>query len=92
MLWDIKAVLNFVKANWGKSRELSLKHLTYKLLLPLTLSITSRMSPTRNLDIYYVEKTEGKYIFYLDKFHENEKQGYSLKVMISTLSKKIEIK
>ena len=55
--------------------DLSDKVLTHKLVILMALSSTSRASAIHHLDVRYMLRTEGKFIFTLHKLHKSWKYG-----------------
>ena len=73
-IWDIQTVLDFVKCQWSGC-DLSDKVLTHKLVVLMALSSTSTASAIHHLDVRYMLRTEGKFIFTLHKLHKSWKYG-----------------
>ena len=65
-IWDVQIVINYIKSEWGYSESLSDKFLTLKLVMLMALTSASRASAIHHLDIRYMVKGNGKYVF---KFH-----------------------
>ena len=49
--WDVQVVFNYIKAHWQDSSILLYKDLTYKLVILMALTSTSRASALHHLDI-----------------------------------------
>ena len=71
-IWDIQTVLNFVKYQWSGC-GLSDKVLIYKLVILMALSSASRASAINHLDVRYMLRIEGKFVFTFHKLHKSWK-------------------
>ena len=65
-IWDVEKVLCHLKS-LPANTNLSDKELTLKLITMLALTATSRCSEISYLNINFMAKTEGKYIFSFKK-------------------------
>ena len=65
-IWDVEKVLCYLKS-LPAHKNLSNKELTLKLTMMLALSATFRCSEISYLNIHFMAKTEGKYIFSFNK-------------------------
>ena len=63
---DVEKVLSYLKS-FPAHKDLSDKKLTLKLTIKLALTATSQCSKVSYLNIDFMEKTEGKYIFSFNK-------------------------
>ena len=68
-IWDVEKVLCYLKS-LPAHKNLSDKELTLKLTMMLALTATSRCSEISYLNINFMAKTEGKYIFSFNKLTE----------------------
>ena len=71
-IWDIQTVLDFVKCHWSRC-DSSDKALTYKLVILMFFSSASRASAIHHLDVRYMLRTEGKFVFTFHKLRKNWK-------------------
>ena len=65
-IWDVEKALCYLKC-LPAHKDLSDKELTLKLTMMLALTATSRCSEISYLNINFMAKTEGKYIFSFNK-------------------------
>ena len=71
---DIQTVLDF--ANCQRSEcDLSDKVLTYKVVILMALSSASTASAIHHLDVRYMLRSEGKFVFTFHKLHKSRKYG-----------------
>ena len=73
-IWNIQAVLDFVKSQWSGC-DLSDEVLTYKVVILMTLSSASRASVIHHLDVRYMLRPEGTLLFTFHKLHKSWKHG-----------------
>ena len=73
-IWDIQTVLDFVKCQWSGC-DLSDKVLTHILVILIALSSASRASAIHHLDVRYMLRPEGKFIFTFHKIHKSWEFG-----------------
>ena len=69
--WSVESVTNCIKTKWKNDKNLSEKYLTYKLVILMVLTPTSRASAMRCLDVRYLVKSEDAYIFTSHKLHKS---------------------
>ena len=69
-IWDIQTVLDFVKCQ-RSGCDLPDKVLTYKVVILMALSSASRASTIHHLDIRYMLRPEGKFLFSFHKLHKS---------------------
>ena len=70
-IWDVQIVINCIKSDWGYSEGLSDKLLTLKLVMLMVLTSPSRASAMHHLDIRYMVKENGKYVFKFHRLHKS---------------------
>ena len=73
-IWDIQTALDFVKCQWSGC-DLSDKVLTYILVILMALSFASRASAIHHLDVRYMLRPDGKFVFTFHKLHKSWKYG-----------------
>ena len=87
LIWDIQTVLDFVKYQWSGC-GLSDKVLIYKLVILMALSSASRASAINHLDVRYMLRIEGKFVFTFHKLHKSWKYVWVYKAYISAAHRK----
>ena len=73
--WDVQAVLDFVKNKWGNSNSLSDRDLTFKLLILLALTSTSRACTLHCLDIRFTARHTHFVQVMFGRLHKGWKSG-----------------
>jgi len=76
--WDVSAVLNHI-AHLGNNRDLSLKQLSFKLLMLMSLTSASRVSELQALDLRFRRYTTDGVVFKLASLTKKRQAGASLK-------------
>jgi len=76
--WDVSAVLNHI-AHLGNNRDLSLKQLSFKLLMLMSLTSASRVSELQALDLRFCRYTTDGVVFKLASLTKKCQAGASLK-------------
>ena len=66
--WDVQIVINCIKSDWGYSEGLSDK---LKLVMLMVLTSPSRAFAMHHLDIRYMVKENGKYVFKFHRLHKS---------------------
>ena len=82
-IWNVQAVIDFIKSEWGQNEDLSDKYLTYKLTMLLALTSASRVLGLQHLDVRFMTKGTNNYMFSFGKLHKawrKRKSPPSLKV------------
>ena len=74
-VWSVKSVINYIKTKWKNNENLSEKYLTYKLVILMVLTSTSRASAMHCLDVRFMVKSEDVYIFTFHKLHKSWRKG-----------------
>ena len=70
-IWDVQIVINYIKSEWGYSEGLLDKFLTLKLVMLMALTSASRAFAIHHLDIRYMVKGNGKYVFKFHRLHKS---------------------
>ena len=74
-IWDVQIVLDFMKKNWGDTKSLSHKFLTFKLVMLMALTSASRAGALHLLDIRFRTETTKCTTFVFHKLHKGWKRG-----------------
>ena len=74
-VWSVESVINYIKTKWKNNENLSEKYLTYKLVILMALISASRVSAMHCLDVRFMVKSEGAYIFTFHKLHKSWRKG-----------------
>ena len=76
-IWNVQAVIDFIKSEWGQNEHLSDKYLTYKLRMLLALTSAFRVLGLQHLDIRFMTKGTDYYLFTFGKLHKAWRKGKS---------------
>ena len=76
-IWNVQAVIDFIKSEWGQNEHLSDKYLTYKLRMLLALTSAFRVLGLQHLDIRFMTKGTNYYMFTFGKLHKAWRKGKS---------------
>ena len=68
-------VINYIKTKWKIIKKLSVKYVTYKLVILMALISLSRASAMNCLDVRFIVNSEGAYIFNFHKLHKSRRKG-----------------
>ena len=79
--WDVQVVLDSIKNKWGYTNSLSDRDLTFKLLILLALTSTSRAYTIHCLDIRFMAKHAHFVQFIFGRLHKGWKSGKSSPVV-----------
>ena len=72
-IWDVNIVLDFKQ--WYPQSGLSLKFVTYKLVIPLALTIGQRCQTLASLDTQGMTKTDEQFVFHLTAHMKQNRPG-----------------
>ena len=70
-IWDVQIVIKYIKSEWRYSEGLSDKLLTLKLVMLMALTSAYSASAIHHLDIRYMVKGNGKYVFKFHRLHKS---------------------
>ena len=73
-VWDVETVLVYLNS-LGSNENLSLKILSYKLVMLLALTSASRTSAIQFLSKTYMSRFPDRYVFYFNKLHKSWRRG-----------------
>ena len=82
--WDVNIVLGFIK-RWYQLNTLSLKDLTYKLVILLALTTGQRRQVLVSLDTQTMTKTNEYYVFHLNDHVKQNRPGYVFSTVFVSL-------
>jgi len=74
-IWDVQIVLDYIKTNWANNKDISDKHLVYKLTMLLALVSASRAVQLQHLQITHMGRLPDQYKFSYSKLHKGWKKG-----------------
>ena len=69
-IWNVQAVIDFIKSEWGQNEDLSDKYLSYKLTMLLALTSASRVLGLQHLDVRFMTKGTNNYMFSFGKLRK----------------------
>ena len=76
-IWNVQTVIEFIRKEWGKNQELSVKFLTYKLAMLMALTSASRALGLQKLNIRFMVKIPSSFTFNFYKLRTAWKKGKS---------------
>ena len=77
-VWSVESVINYIKTKWKNNENLSGKYLSYKLVIFIALTSSSRASEMHCLDARFLVKSEDAYTFTFHKLHKRWREGKAL--------------
>ena len=52
--WDVQVIVDYIKSNWAVSKEITMKNISYRLVILLALTSASRASTLQGLDVRFM--------------------------------------
>ena len=52
--WDVQVIVDYIKSNWAVSKEITIKNISYRLVILLALRSASRASALQGLDVRFM--------------------------------------
>lgn len=75
MTWDVNKVLNYLRS-LSPVKYITLKELTLKLTMLISLTNASRVQSIHLMDLNFVQKVKGNFIFVLNDLIKQSRPGY----------------